>query len=178
MSSFRLWPLALAFAAHLLLAPAPAHSTGFDEAAKALVEACPGLVTRDFPKATPEDIQVICTCMRSTVAAAAKEHAGKMPTDQQWADLGLRTAQQCAGPLARKDTVRRCVGSATWRQQLTRSAGLSDAQFDRYCDCHVNLAFDEAAKGANINDPQAQRALLQKSQAQCVAPLQAEKPAK
>ncbi len=175
MHPLRLWPLALAFAASLLITPLSARGMGFDEAAKALVEACPGLVTRDFPKATPEDIQGICTCMRSTVAAAAKDHAGKAPTDQQWADLGLRTAQQCAGPFARRDTVRRCVESAPWRQQLTRAAGLSDAQFDRYCDCHVNLAFDEAARGVNTQDPAAQRALQVKSHAQCVAPLQAEK---
>ena len=174
MTILRLWPLALAFAASLMLAPSPAHSMDFAEGAKAIAEACPGLVKRDFPKATPQDIEGICACMRSTVAAAAKDYPGTLPTEQQWADLGLRTAQQCAGAFARRDTVRRCTEHTTWRQQLTRATGLSDAQFDRYCGCHVNLAFDEAAKGVNTQDPEAQRALHLKSQAQCVAPLLAQ----
>lgn len=163
------------FAGPTLAAP-PARGMGFAGAAQSIAEACPGLVKRDFPNATPQDTAEICGCMREAVAASARHFPNTQPTPQQWSELGLRVSRQCAEPFARRDTVQRCIGSTAWRRQLTQSAGISDAQFDRYCDCHVNLAFDEAAKGINTDTPEARQALQAQSQQQCLEPLRAENP--
>jgi hypothetical protein len=169
--------LALVLFSGLTLAAPPARDMGFAGVAQSTAEACPGLVKRDFPNATPQDTAEICGCMRDAVIASAQDYPSTPPTPQQWRELGLRVSKQCAEPFARKDTVRRCIGSTAWRQQLTQSAGISDAQFDRYCDCHVNLAFDEAAKGINTDAPEARQALQAQSQQQCLEPLRAENPA-
>ena len=168
---------ALALWASLALTPSPAHSMDFAEGANLIYTECPGLLKRDWPNATPEESQAICSCMRDAISGWSKDYTTALPNKQQWADLGLRATQQCMTPFARKSTIKRCMANATLRQQFTRGAQISDAQFDRYCDCHVNLAFDEAAKGVNTEDPEAKRAMQAKSFQQCLAPLRAEKSA-
>lgn len=175
MTSIRLLPLALAFATSLMLAPTPAHSIDYADGAKVIAALCPALVKRDLPSTTPQESDAICGCMRDTLAASGKDYKTSLPTQQQWTDLGVRAARQCMDPYARKVAAQQCITNATWRQQLTRSASISDSQFDRYCNCHANLAFDEAAKGTNIDDPDVRRVLKDRSYTHCLAPLRAEK---
>lgn len=175
MTPLRLGPLALAFAASLMLAPTRAHSIDYADGAKVIAALCPALVKRDLPSATPQETEAICGCMRSTLAASGKDYPTTLPDKQQWTDLGVRAARQCMAPYARKVAAQQCITNASWRQQLTRSASISDSQFDRYCTCNANLAFDETAKGTDIDDPEVRRALKGRSYTQCLVPLQGEK---
>lgn len=177
MSSFPLWPRALALSAGLLLALSSAHGMDYADGAKAIGAVCPALVKRDLPTATPQDSQAMCSCMRETLAGWGKDYTTTLPTQQQWSELGLRAAKQCMEPYGRKAAEQQCIANATWRQQLTRSASISDSQFDRYCGCHANLTFDEIAKGLDVDAPESKRLLQTKSYQQCLAPLRAEKPA-
>lgn len=174
MTSLRLLPIALAFTASLMLAPTPAHSIDYADGAKVIAALCPTLVKRDLPGATFQESDAICSCMRNTLAASGKDYPTTLPNKQQWADLGIRAARQCMDPYARKVAAQQCITNATWRQQLTRSASISDSQFDRYCHCNANLALDEAAKGTNIDDPDVRRVLKGRSYTQCLVPLQGE----
>ncbi len=175
MTSLRLWPLALAFAASLLLAPSPARSIDYADGAKVIAGVCPALVQRDLPNATPQDRDAICGCMREKLAASAKDYPSTLPTKQQWADLGIRAATQCMAPHIGQIAAQQCIANANWRQQLTSSAKINDAQFDRYCSCHAKLASDETAKGTNMEDPEVRRVLKDQSYTQCLAPLRSEK---
>lgn len=177
MMSWTFRSSALAFIASLMLAPLPAHSIDYADGAKVIAGVCPALVKRDLPNATPQDSEAICGCMREKLAASAKDYPTALPTQQQWAELGIRAATQCMAPHLAQMVAQQCTANATWRQQLTSSARINDAQFDRYCHCHAKLAADETAKGTNLSDPEVRRVLKDKSYTQCLAPLRAEKPA-
>lgn len=177
MMSSRLFPAALALVAGLLLASSPAHSIDYATGAKGIAAVCPALVKRDLPKATPQDSEAICSCMRDALAASGKDYPTTLPTKEQWATLGIRAATQCMAPHISKMAAQQCIANATWRQQLTSSAAINDAQFDRYCTCHAQLVMDETAKGTNLDDPEVRRVLKDKSYTQCLAPLRAEKAA-
>lgn len=175
MTPLRLWPLALAFAASLLLAPRPAHSIDYADGAKMIAALCPALVKRDLPNTTPQESEAICGCMREKLLAAGKDFPTTLPTKQQWTDLGTRAATQCMAPQISQLAAQQCIANATWRQQLTQSAGINDAQFDRYCTCHAQMMMAETAKGTITDDPEVRRVLKERSYTQCLAPLRAEK---
>ncbi len=133
---------------------------------------CPALVVQSLPALAASEVTDICACAGKGMETAAKSLGISAPASA-WFDAGKQAMVVCAAPSARRLNIQQCQANKEMRSGVRARTALSDEQYDQYCSCHINLTFDEAARGLDPHDPKSRQIMAEKSAKACLAPIKA-----
>lgn len=153
-----------------LHAPSNAETTGKQKGLATFTSRCVSAATQSLPALNTAQVQSVCTCAKEKMGNLAMSLSDKDP-ESSWLAAESKAITPCVEPIARQSTLQQCLETKAVRADVRTRFELSDLQYDQYCHCHINLTYDEAARGLNAADPKSAQVIMDKSAKLCLGPI-------